>query len=247
MCKRPGTGDTAVAMSTEEITAYSLFPYSSQHKDDPQHVLERMRKYVLAFKYGRGDDGTRRNFAAIVEDLAQQGWASPAFDGVRWIVPIPPAEPPRSRRGDPTEPCWELAQALARRVSGARAARLFERTASVGWAQDQAPPTLDDHARSLQRTREPLPAASEPIALVVDLVTRGTEVLGCVLALRDAGYTGPVTAFVVGQATGRYPKPLQLKSFLVSKIRGKTGDTYPNREDTEVWFDPDVRLEPDPH
>lgn len=247
MCKRTGAGDTAVAMSTEELTAYSLFPYSSQHKDDPQHVLERMRKYVLAFKYGRGDDGTRRDFAAIVEDLAQQGWASPAFDGVARIVPVPPAEPPRSRRGDPTEPCWELAQALARRVSGARAARLFDRTASVGWAQDQAPPTLDDHVRSLQRTREPLPAAGEPIALVVDLVTRGTEVLGCVLALRDAGYTGPVTAFVVGQATGRYPRPLQLKSFLVSTIRGRDGDTYPNREDIGVWFDPDARLEPDPH
>jgi hypothetical protein len=246
MCKRPGTGDTAPALSTGAITAYSLFPYSSQHKNDPQHVLERMRKYVLAFKYGRGDEGTRRNFPAIVEDLAQQGWASPAFDGAAWIVPVPPAELPRSRR-DTVEPCWELARALARRVSGARAARLFDRTASVGWVEDQAPPTLENHVRSLQRTREPLPDPGEPIALVVDLVTRGTEVLGCVLALRDAGYTGPIAAFVVGQATGRYPKPLQLRSFLVSKIRGRPGDNYPNREDVDVWFDPDARVEPDAH
>lgn len=246
MCKRGGPGDTAPAMHTEEITAYSLFPYSSQYKHRPEHILERMRKYVLAFKFGRGDSDTRRSFAAIVEDLAQQGWPCPAFDRPSWIVPLPPAEPPRSHR-EPVEPCWELAQALARRLPGARAARLFERTAAVGWVEDQAPPTLDDHVASLQRTREPLPAAGEAIALVVDLVTRGTEVLGCVLALRDAGFAGPVSALVVGQATGRHPRPLQLKSFLVSTIRGRRGDAYPNREDTGVWFDPDVRVEPDAH
>ncbi|HEY8379969.1 MAG TPA: hypothetical protein VIK91_25940, partial [Nannocystis sp.] len=217
---------------TEDIATYSLFPYSSKHKDDPRHMLERMRKYVLAFKYGRGDEGTGRNFEAIVEDLARQGWICPALDGATVITPVPPLDPPRTRRGKaPPEPCWELAQALAGRIAGARAVRLFERVSSVGWVEDQAPPTLTDHVASLRRTREALPGSDERVAVIADLVTRGTEVLGFVLALRAAGFTGPVAALVVAQATGKYPKPLQLSSFLRSRIVGKAGDTYPTRED----------------
>jgi hypothetical protein len=233
---------------TEDIATYSLFPYSSMHKDDPRHVLERMRKYVLAFKYCRGDDGTRRTFAEIVDDLAAQAWACPAFDGASVITPVPPLEPPRARRGEaPQEPCWALAQALAGKVPGARAVRLFERVSAVGWAQDQAPPTLADHVRSLRRTRDALPGDAESVAIVTDLVTRGTEVLGFVLALREAGFSGPVAALVVAQATGKYPKPLQLRSFLHSRIVGAAGDAYPSREDVDVWFDPEVAVEPDPH
>lgn len=236
------------ARPTEEIAAYSLFPYSTRHKDDPRHLLERMRRYVLSFKHARRDDGTGRSFAAIVDDLAAQAWPSPALDGARALVPIPPLDPPRPRRGEAVvEPCWELAQALARRLDGARAVRLFERTASVGWVEDQAPPTFADHVRSLRRTREPLPGHDEPIALIVDLVTRGTEVLGCALALRDAGYAGPITALVVAQATGRYPKPLQLRSFLTSRITGHPDEPYPARADLDVWFDPDAPLTPDDH
>src|SRR5690242_2799691 len=99
-----------------DLAAYSLFPYSSQHKDDPRHLLERMRKYVLAFKYGRGDDGTGRDFASIVGDLARQGWVCPVFDGSVALVPVPPLELPRggSRRSAPRiDPNFELAQALA--------------------------------------------------------------------------------------------------------------------------------------
>lgn len=234
-------------MREQEITTYSLFPYSSRHKDDPRHVLERMRKYVLAFKYGRGDDGTGRSFAQIVEDLAAQGWACPAFDGVPVIVAVPPAEPPRARRGDYREPSWELAQALARRVSGSRALRLWERTRSVGWVEDQAPPTVGDHVASLQRTPGAMPGPEEAVVLVVDLITRGTELLSCALALRAAGHRGPVTGFSVGQATGKYPQPLQLRSFLYSEITGSADDAYPSRHDENVWFDPDAEPEPDPH
>lgn len=235
------------ARPTEEIAAYSLFPYSSTHKDDPRHLLERMRRYVIAFKYGRGDDGTGRHFLEIVDDLAAQGWASPAFDDARVLVPIPPLEPPKARRGEPLEPCWELAQALARRLPGTRAVRLFERTRSVGWVDGQAPPTLADHVASLARTPGALPAHDEPVALITDLVTRGTEVLGCALALRDAGYAGPLTAFVVAQATGRYPQPLQLRSFLTSRIAGHPDQPYPSREDLDIWFDPGAKLVADPH
>lgn len=233
---------------TEDIATYSLFPYSSKHKDDPRHMLERMRKYVLAFKYGRGDEGTRRSFAEIVGDLAGQAWACPAFDGATVITPVPPLEPPRRRRGEmPPEPCWELAQALAGQIAGTRAVRLFERATSVGWVEDQAPPTLTDHLASLRRTGAALPGNDERVAVIADLVTRGTEVLGFVLALRSAGYTGPVAALVVAQATGRYPKPLQLSSFLHSRIVGKFGDTYPTREDVDVWFEAEAAFEPDPH
>jgi predicted amidophosphoribosyltransferase len=229
----------------ESIAAYSLFPYSSQHKDDPRHLLERMRRYVLAFKYGRADEGMGRGYAEIVDDLARQGWASPAFDGAPVIVPVPPLDPPR--RGETREPCWQLAEALARRVAGSRAERLWERATGVGWAQDQAPPTLDDHVRSLRRTASPLPREGERVALVVDLVTRGTELLACVLALRDEGFTGPVSAFVVAQATGRYPKPLQLQSFLVSEISGAAGDAQASRHDQDVWFDEEAEVRADPH
>lgn len=231
----------------EDIATYSLFPYSSQPKDDPKHLLERMRKYVLAFKYGRGDEGTRRSFAEIVDDLAGQAWACPALDGATVITPVPPPGPPRARRGEaPPEPCWALALALAGRVPGSRALRLFARAAAVGWAQDQAPPTLIEHVRSLRPTGEAMPGPGDAVALVGDLVTRGTEVLGVVLALREAGFTGPVAAIVVAQATGKYPRPLQLRSFLHSRIVGAAGDAYPTREDIDVWFEPDVAVAPDP-
>jgi hypothetical protein len=245
------TRAAASSRSAPELSleTYSLFPYSSQHKDDARHLLERMRRYVLAFKYGRGDDGTGRDFAAIVEDLARQGWACPAFDGVVQIVPVPPVDLPRggARRGAAKlEPNWELAQALARRIPGARASRMWERTASVGWVEDQAPPSLADHLASLQPTGTEVPLVDR-VVLIHDLITRGTEVFACALALREAGYTGPVAAFVVAQATGRNPGDLQLASCLVHRIEGSSRSHYPNRHDDRIWCDLDARFEPDDH
>ena len=47
--------EAAVPLTQLILDAYSL------HKDDPRHLLERMRRYVMAFKYGRGDEGTGRD------------------------------------------------------------------------------------------------------------------------------------------------------------------------------------------
>ncbi len=231
----------------EELETSSLFPYSTRHKDDARNMLERIRRYVLSFKYGRGDEGTGRTYEQIVEDLASQSWVAPTFDDAPMIVPVPPAEPPRSRRGDTREPCWDLAQALARRVTGARAARLWERVASVGWVEDQAPPSLADHLSSLRRTGDALPGPDEPVALVVDLITRGTELLACALALRSAGHRGRIAAFAVAQATGKYPQPLQLRSFLLSTITGDAAQPYPARRDENLWFDQESEYPPDGH
>ena len=229
------------------LEAYSLFPYSSQHKNDPRHILERMRKYVLAFKYGRGDEGSGRDFDEIVEDLARQAWACPAFDGLVQIVPVPPLDLPRGgRRGEPTDPNWRLAQALALRIAGSRASRLWDRTAAVGWVEDRAPPTIAEHLASLAPTGAELPLVDR-VVLVHDLITRGTEVFACAVALREAGYTGSIAAFVVAQATGRNPGDLQLESCLVHRIEGSPRSNYPNRHDDRVWCDLEARFDPDNH
>lgn len=237
------------------LETYSLFPYSSQHKDDPRHILERMRKYVLAFKYGRGDDSTGRDFDEIVEDLARQGWACPAFDGTVAIVPVPPLDLPRGARrgalasagGAPrVEPNWQLAQALAQRLPDARALQLWERTASVGWVEDQSPPALADHLASLAPTGATIPAVDR-VVLVHDLITRGTEVFACACALREAGYAGPIAAFVVAQATGRNPGELQLESCLVHRIEGSSRSHFPNRHDDRIWCDLEARFVSDSH
>lgn len=229
------------------VPAYSLFPYSSQHKDDPRHMLERMRKYVLAFKYGRGDEGTGRDFAEIVDDLARQAWACPAFDGSVVIVPVPPVDLPRGNsRGPRVEPNWQLARAIQARLPAAEAVQLWQRTANVGWVEDQPPPSLADHLASLQPTHTRLPAGVR-VVLVHDLITRGTEVFACACALRESGYTGEIAAFVVAQATGRRPGALQLKSCLTHRIEGDPHDTYPNRHDDEVWCDLDARFVSDNH
>lgn len=235
------------AQVEEELETSSLFPYSTRHKDDPRNMLERIRRYVLSFKYGRGDEGTGRSYEQIVEDLAAQSWVAPTFDGAPVIVPVPPAEPPRARRGDPREPGWDLAQALARRVAGARAARLWERVASVGWVEDQAPPSLADHLASLRRTGDALPGPDETVALVVDLITRGTELLACAVALRAAGHRGRIAAFAVAQATGKYPQPLQLRSFLLSTITGSAAQPYPTRHDEDLWFEQESEYLSDGH
>jgi len=228
------------------LDAYSLFPYSSLHKNDPRHLLERMRKYVLAFKYARGDDGTGRDFGEIVEDLARQGWPCPAFDGTVAIVPVPPVDLPRPGARNVVEPNWVLAQALAHRLPGALAVPLWRRTAGVGWVEDQPPPSIADHLASLAPTHVPLPACDR-VVLVHDLITRGTEVFACAVALRAAGYTGPLAAFVVAQATGRRPGALQLMSCLTHRIEGAASANYPNRHDDAVWCDLDARFEPDSH
>lgn len=233
-------------MSQLAVDAYSLFPYSSLHKDDPTHLLERMRRYVLAFKYARGDEGTGRSFTEIVDDLARQSWACPAFDGTVAIVPVPPVDLPRGNRREFIDPNWQLAQALARRLPNARAVQLWQRTTSVGWSDDRPPATLADHLASLQATDEDLPLC-ERVVLVHDLMTRGTEVFACAAALREDGYTGPIAALVVAQATGRRPGDLQLKSCLVHRIAGAPGCAHPNRSDDAVWCDLDARFEPDGH
>jgi len=235
-----------VPLTQLTLDAYSLFPYSSLHKDDPRHLLERMRRYVMAFKYGRGDEGTGRDFDEIVDDLARQGWACPAFDGTIALVPVPPVDLPRGGGRPRLEPNWRLAQALAQRLPGAQAVQMWTRTANVGWAEDQAPPTLAEHLASLAPTGARLPACDR-VVLVHDLVTRGTEVFACAIALREAGHAGPLAAFVVAQATGRRPGPLQLKSFLVHRIEGAVSRGYPNRHDDDVWCELDAPFKPDDH
>lgn len=228
------------------LDAYSLFPYSSQYKQEPNHLLERMRRYVLAFKYARGDQGTNRDFSEIVDDLARQGWPCPAFDGAVAIVPVPPTDVHRPNARNVVEPNWLLAQALAHRLPDARAVPLWRRTANVGWLEDQPPPSIADHLASLAPTGVALPACDR-VVLVHDLITRGTEVFACAIALRESGYTGPIAAFVVAQATGRRPGALQLKSCLTHRIEAAGSATYPNRHDDAVWCDLDARFESDNH
>lgn len=226
---------------SHEIVGYSVWPYTNTHSHEPVHVLERSRRYIYAFKNGRAyRSGTRQiEFEAIVADLVVRARDCPAFESQSLLVPIPRSG--RSERSFDARaeeyPCRVLAEALARALPGGhRVAEVFTRrrplppSSSAGRRH-----TLDEHARSLALDRRALDARS--IVLIDDLVTKGTQSMACAVMLREAGFTGTIAGFYVGQAVHWKQSILQQQPYLVHAIAYTEGDDYPRRTEESAWRD----------
>ena len=86
-------------------------------------------------------------------------------------------------------------------------------------------------------TRVMLASAGEMIA--DDMLVKGTQTMASVIALRSAGYTGPIEAYFVHQTIAPNPVPLQRLLWLVHRIEWMEGDRLATRSEIGRWRDID--------
>lgn len=224
-----------------EFTGFSVWPFTSEHKDEAVHFLERSRQYLYAFKNGRpyNHNGAHLGFSQIVDDLVKKARNCPAFQQSALIVPIP-----RSGRSEPSFtrdsvafPCQALAKALARDLPGQHVAvELFVR-------EKPLPPSsslsrrisLDEHLASLGLDTQYL--TDRPVVLVDDLITRGTQSMACALKLRSAGFNLRISGYFAGQVVNRSGSIFCQQPFLAHQITYHSGEEYPKRTERWAWRD----------
>lgn len=124
-------------------------------------------------------------------------------------------------------------------------AELLDRPTPVARSSDgPVRVSVVDHVASLRvHVDEELLTAR--LVLLDDLLVKGTQALACFLALRRAGYVGPIEAFFVHQAIAPNPTPEQQRPFLCHHITWREGDHLPDRIEVGFWRASGQRSEPD--
>ncbi len=185
-------------MSRYSIDAFSLFPYFTKSNAETQNE-KRLQGLLYAVKNGRTvTDGTGTSepatawFAGVMGGMVDQ-FAD--FVGSKCqLVPIPSSGVSPSPPSRALWPMYDLAERLreAGHVRIAPAALL--RTTAVAKAHRAAPddkPSVLEHRDSLTVDLSGM-QIQHPVTLLDDVLSSGTSAMGCLLALRRAGFTGPI-------------------------------------------------------
>lgn len=185
-------------MSKYSLAAFSLFPYFTKSNAGTKDE-KRFQGLLYAIKNGeqvRDGEGNLQDaaawFAGILHEEKHQ--FARYVGQARSLVPIPSsgvtADPPDAARW----PMLDVAQrARGLAVVGSaspvlRRTRVLPKAHTVG--RDEKPSVLD-HMNSLVVDNEALAGISS-VTLLDDVLTTGTSAMGCLLALRAAGFAGKV-------------------------------------------------------
>ena len=220
------------------LRAYSYYPY---HRPDARDVYQRAVKYFFAFKNGRdyrsSDRRKSQTFDQIVQKLSEKAGRCPVFRHEWTAVPVPrsgSSQKPFSANAC-EYPCWALAQRLAKDGHVVEARQILHRHKPVSRASDtEGRIPIETHLDSLTVTLHPS-LKGAPLILIDDLITRGTQLMACYLALRRAGHEGSVEAFCVSQTVARDPTDEQLEPYLEHLISWRDGWSHANRTDHGQW------------
>ena len=98
--------------------------------------------------------------------------------------------------------------------------------------------TVREHIESIQ-VHDDSQHRSAPLVLIDDMLVKGTQTMASVIALRSAGYTGPIEAYFVHQTIAPNPVPLQRLLWLVHRIEWMEGDRLATRSEIGRWRDID--------
>jgi len=224
-----------------EMTGYSVWPYTNEHSRQPFHILERSRQFFYAFKNGRPYHREEKHldFDAIIESLIVKARACPAFDEASLLVPVPRSG--MSERsftpGAEVYPCLVLAERLADALPRShRAVEPFTRCSPLPPSSLAGRrPSLAEHMNSLSLEMQGIGA--QPIVLIDDLLTKGTQSMACLVKLRRAGFTHRISGFYVSQTIHRGPSILQQQPYLLHRIEYWSGNDYPRRYEFSAWRD----------
>jgi hypothetical protein len=199
----------------------------------------RSRSFSFSFKNGRGNPPNHRTFADVVARIVREAAPCPAFQERSVLVPIPRSGSSRESFDRdaviwPTEP---LAHAIAK-SSGHRVAHLIHRHRPVPRSSDgpQGRVSVMEHLASMRVSVEPA-LFEEPIVLLDDQLTKGTQSMACLRALRRAGYLGPIQAYFVHQTVAPRPNQEQRDPFLCHRITWVQGAPLAQRVEIGRWWD----------
>jgi hypothetical protein len=223
-----------------ELGAYSVYPYL---KDPQEYVYVRAREFFYAFKNGRSYRPTNMSFEEVVKAIAHASRTCPAFARPAVLVPVPRSGSSRASfdRDACRHPCLALAQRLAQSMKKLEVHELIGRSTPVPRASDTpVRVSVDQHRQSLTIAWRPELAGAR-LVLIDDIVTKGTQLIASMLALRDAGYQGVIEAYCVSQTVAPGPTENQLLPYLVHRIRWREGNALASRDDLDQWRQGDLR------
>lgn len=187
-------------------------------------------------KNGRGGSPRRPTFADVVKFIVADVEGCPVFAAPSVLAPIPRSGSSREsfEPGACTWPTKELAGALAA-SSGHRARQLLERRTPVHRSSDgPGRVSVEEHLASLVAHVESELLGAR-LVLLDDLLVMGTQAVAGVVALRRAGYVGPIEAYFVHQAIAPNPKPSQRLPFLTHRITWQEGHWLARRTEVGRW------------
>lgn len=215
------------------MVGFSSYPYTNS----PLSEFERRaRRFSFSFKNGRGCRPLHPTFADVVRFIAAGVVHCPTFAQPSVLVPIPRSGSSRVPfgRNASTWPASDLADEIAQHQSRHQNVQLIKRRMPVQRSSDGPRVSVREHVMSIavHARRELLDAR---LVLIDDLLTKGTQAMACVVALRAAGYTGTIEAYFVHQTIAPKPSPLQRQSFLVHRIRWSEADLLASRDETGRW------------
>lgn len=192
-------------LKLRQLVVYSYWPTPPVRWKDTSGDRRDDRRYWLIKSLKRGQSWTPMpgrdpvDPASFIADNVDG--LLPALAGDRCLVPIPrsgaaPSWPPAS-----AWPGRAVAEALRTKGYGSRVVFALWRRYSLRSSSTQADAsqraTVEQHAASLEVIAGALDGV-ERVTLVDDTVTEGTQLIGALLALRRAGYTGEVVGFTAG-------------------------------------------------
>lgn len=223
-----------------ELGAFSVYPYL---KDPQEYVYVRAREFFYAFKNGRSYRPTDLSFEGVVKAIVHASRTCPVFARPAVLVPVPRSGSSRASfdRDACKHPSLALAQRFAVTLKGLQVHELIGRATPVPRASDTpVRVSVEQHRQSLDIAWRP-ELASARLVLIDDIVTKGTQLIASMLALRDAGYQGVIEAYCVSQTVAPGPTPNQLLPYLVHRIRWREGSALASRDDLEQWRPGDLR------
>lgn len=229
-----------MAGNRHDLGAYSVYPYL---KDPQEYVYVRAREFFYAFKNGRSYRPTALSFDDVVKAIVHASRRCPAFARPSVLVPVPRSGSSRASfdRDACRHPCLALAQRFALSIENLTVHELIGRSTPVPRASDTPDRvSVDQHRQSLTIAWRPELAGAR-LLLVDDIVTKGTQLMASMLALRHAGYHGAIEAFCVSQTVAPDPEENQRRPYLVHRIRWREGHALASRDDLDQWRAGDLR------
>ncbi len=213
-------------MRLQSLPCFSSHPYIK--KDQARDQNDKFFQ-TLTYAVKDGDNITVGGkstdpYLWVVKEYARKcEYLEPDSDLV--LVPVPRSSITPQDYKREHWPAYKLALALFQARLGAKVSPVLRRVKSVKTSNQSKPDertTVEEHTQSLKVTVTSLAEVSR-VLLVDDVLTRGTQMMGALRALRRAGYKGEVVGFTAGYTI--FPDaPRQLN--VRSKVMWREGLRY---------------------
>lgn len=210
--------------SPSSLVFASFLNYSPRGRSE---VSQSSKTFALRLKANRVVVPASRTTAAeyLVSRIAPDQPGSPLTEFFRptdAMVPVPTSAV--SKPGT-VWPALEIAKALVAAGFGCEVVQMLGRSQPMrksAYAPVGDRPTIDEHLESLSVHGSV--AVGDRLVLVDDLVTKGTTLLACAMALRKIAPTREVVAFAAMRTLGLQPEIDRIAEPVVGQVRFHNGD-----------------------